>query len=113
MLGVVDAVDVDIDPRAALLAVPFQRQVVRVVGHHGLGQRAGEAVDVAERGATAQRGHDVDPARAGHHREGGQAGIAQPRAGVARGGADVGEADAGGWVEVDDEAVGLARLVGA
>jgi len=34
--------------RAAFLAMPLEREVVRVVGDHRLGQRTGERVHVAE-----------------------------------------------------------------
>ena len=48
MLGVVDPVDVDIDPGAPLGAVPLECQLLGMGGDHRLGERAGEAVDVAE-----------------------------------------------------------------
>ncbi len=113
VLGVGDPVDVDVDPRAALVAMPLEREPLRVVGDHRLGDRARVGVRVAVVVSAAQRADDVHAARAGDHRERHQRGVAQALAGLARRRAHGREADAGVGIEVEDQAVGLARAIGS
>ena len=73
MLGVADAVDVHVDPLAPIRLMPFECQVAGILGHHHLGQRVGEGVDLGEVRPAAQRAHDVDASRSSRHRVGREA----------------------------------------
>jgi hypothetical protein len=92
--------------------VPLQGEPSRIGGDHRLRDRTGEAVGLGERRPAPQRADDVDPPRAGDHRVGGEPRVAQSRSGLPSGSADRGEADPGCRIEIDDQAVGLARGVG-
>jgi hypothetical protein len=63
VLRICDPVHVHVDALAAIGLAPFERQPARVVAHHRLGQRAGEAVHVGEARAALGHGDALDPVR--------------------------------------------------
>ena len=78
VLAVGGAVDVDEDPLAAPLAPELDREAVRILRHQrARPRRRAKACTVGEVGRAAQRDGDVQPARAGRHRVGHEADLAQ------------------------------------